>query len=315
MAASPFPEGPLNFALIGAAGFVAPRHMQAIRDTGHRLVAAVDPNDSVGSMDKYFPDAHFFTEIERFDRHLDKLRRGPNRIQCVSICSPNYLHDAHIRLALRLQAHAICEKPLVIKPWNLEQLEVLEQEYSRRVFTVLQLRLNPQVAKLREEVLAEPARKATVSLTYITRRGRWYDVSWKGSPERSGGLSMNIGVHFFDLLMWIFGRVERLEMHLSDPRRMAGLLELERAEVQWFLSVDGADLPAGGAQPAFRSLSVDGREIDLSEDFGSAHTKVYQEILAGRGPGVADIRPSIELVHAINTSPITVSPRRHHLLG
>ncbi|MBP7148671.1 MAG: Gfo/Idh/MocA family oxidoreductase [Acidobacteria bacterium] len=294
-----------NFALIGAAGFVAPRHMQAIRDSGNRLLAATDPNDSVGVLDRYFPEARFFTEIERFDRHLEKLRRRSEdeRVHYVSICTPNYLHDAHVRLALRVRADAICEKPLVISPWNLDQLLDLEREYGQRVYTVLQLRLHPAIAALKERLEREPpARKADVSLRYCTRRGRWYHVSWKGSADRSGGLAMNIGVHFFDLLIWLFGAVERSEVRQNQPDKMAGTIELKHAVVRWFLSVDGADLPPGyleAGRPAFRSITIDGQELEFSEGFTDLHTRVYEATLAGRGFSIEDARPSIELVHQI----------------
>jgi UDP-N-acetyl-2-amino-2-deoxyglucuronate dehydrogenase len=295
----------MNFALIGAAGFVAPRHLKAIHDTGHRLVAAVDPHDAAGILDSFFPEARFFTEIERFDRFLEKRRRGPKdeQIQFVGICSPNYLHDAHIRLALRAHAHAICEKPLVINPWNLEALQVLEQETGSRVHTVFQLRLHPALIALRDELAARPAGPpAEVELFYITRRGPWYDISWKGSEEKSGGVAMNIGIHFFDLLVWLFGPVQSSATHLRDPRRMAGRLDLERARVRWFLSVDGADLPAGYVETgrsAYRSLTIDGRELEFSEGFGDLHTSFYKEVLSGRGFGIEDARPAIELVYRI----------------
>ena len=256
-----------NFALTGAAGYVAPRHMKAIRDTGNRLVAAVDPHDAVGILDRYAFDVRFFTEIERFDRHLEKLRRGAegDRVHYVSICSPNYLHDAHIRLALRSGAHAICEKPLVINPWNMDALQELERETGGKVNTVLQLRLHPQLIALREQLAAESASvKHEVCLTYITARGRWYDVSWKGSEERSGGIVTNIGIHFFDLLLWLFGSIESCEVHVREERRIGGVLDLERARVSWFLSTDAADLPfapAPGVKTTFRSISVDGNEV------------------------------------------------------
>ncbi len=308
---------PQRFALVGVAGFVAPRHLQAIRDTGNDLVAAVDPNDSVGVLDSYFPDAKFFTEIERFDRHLEKLRRGspgehdPQKVDWVSVCSPNYLHDAHVRLALRVGANAICEKPLVISPWNLEPLQELETEYGRRVYTILQLRLQPTVAALKAKLAAErPAARRQVALSYVTRRGPWYHVSWKGSTERSGGLAMNIGIHFFDLLLWLFGPAEASAVHLATPRAMAGRLELEAAGVDWFLSIDEADLPAesrASGHHAFRSLTLDGQELELSQGFTDLHTRSYQEILAGRGFGIDDARPSVELVHQIRTA--EVQPR------
>lgn len=307
-----------NFAIIGVGGFVAPRHLKAIRDTGQYLVAAVDPFDSVGVIDSYFPDARFFTEIERFDRHLEKLRRAEpeSRVTWVSICSPNYLHDAHVRLALRLHANAICEKPLVISPWNLDQLAELEGEFGQRVYTVLQLRLHPDLAALKRSLDAQTHRgKAEVELTYITRRGSWYQASWKGQGEKSGGVAMNIGIHFFDLLLWLFGPVEHSAVHLSDPTRMAGRLELAHASVNWFLSVEERDLPAdrrASGQHAFRSLTLDGEEIEFSSGFSDLHTRVYEQTLAGRGFGIEDARPSIELVHQIRTAEVEAEPDRAH---
>jgi UDP-N-acetyl-2-amino-2-deoxyglucuronate dehydrogenase len=330
-----------NFALIGAAGFVAPRHLQAIRDTGGRLVAAADPHDSVGVLDRFFPEVRYFPEFERLDRHLEKLRRGPEsaRVHWVSICSPNYLHDAHVRLALRIGADAICEKPLVISPWNLDQLAALEAESGRRVYTVLQLRLHPAVEALRAKLDPSPlppsrngkgekessasvappllagegvggrgSLRHDVELTYVTGRGSWYLQSWKGDAERSGGVAMNIGVHFFDLLLWLFGPVRAAAVHDSGPTRMAGTLELERARVRWLLSVDFADLPAGagpGRPATHRVLAVDGEEIALSGGFEDLHTRVYAEILAGRGFGIEDARPSIELVHRLRQTEVT----------
>jgi UDP-N-acetyl-2-amino-2-deoxyglucuronate dehydrogenase len=298
-----------NFAMTGVAGFIAPRHLKAIRDTGNTLVAAVDPHDSVGLLDSYFPDARFFTEPERFERFLEKRRfqDADERVHYVSICSPNYLHDAHIRMALREKANAICEKPLVVNPWNLDPLAELEAETGSHIYTVLQLRLHPAMAALRQQV-AERQDKAQVVLTYVTRRGRWYDISWKGFEEKSGGVAMNIGIHFFDLLLWLFGPMQRSTLHLRDRRRMAGMLELERASVRWFLSVDWDDLPASHQQQgkyAFRSITVDGQEIEFSEGFGDLHTRVYEDILAGRGFGIADARPSIELVYAVRTGDVS----------
>ncbi len=297
-----------NFALLGAAGFVAPRHLKAIADTQNTLAAAADPHDSVGVLDRYFPNARFFTEIERFDRHLEKLRRKgeEERVHYVSICSPNYLHDAHVRLALRLNAHAICEKPLVISPWNLDQLAEIEAESQGRVFNTLQLRYHPTVMALKERFAQEQNREKTeVVLTYITRRGAWYHTSWKGDVQRSGGLGLNIGVHFFDLLISLFGSVQHSEVHLNEAARMSGALELEWARVRWFLSVDVNDLPhsvkeAGGY--AFRALTFDGQEIDLSSGFTDLHTEVYRQILKGNGPGIEDARPSCELVYKIRNS-------------
>ena len=264
----------------------------------------------------------FFTEIERFDRHLEKLRRGPEpqRVEYVSICSPNYLHDAHIRLALRVGADVVCEKPLVINPWNLDALQELEQETGRRVHTVLQLRLHPQLIALRERLQREPAsRQHEVCLTYITARGRWYDTSWKGSDERSGGIVTNIGIHFFDLLVWLFGDVVECEVHVRDQRRIAGFLELARARVRWLLSTDAADLPFApepGVKTTFRLISVDAVEVEFSEGFADLHTRVYEEVLAGRGFGIDDSRPSIALSHRIRQTTATFNPpHAHPMLG
>ena len=297
-----------NFALIGVAGFIAPKHLKAIRDTGNQLAAAMDPHDSVGILDSYFPETRFFTEFERFDRFLEKQRRQKDTkpVEFLSICSPNYLHDAHVRLALRVQANAICEKPLVINPWNLEQLCELEQEYQRRIYTVLQLRLHPAVQALKRSLQAEANRsRREVCLTYITRRGAWYHHSWKGAEEKSGGLVMNIGIHFFDLLLWLFGPVQRSLLHQATPSRLAGYLELEGARVRWFLSLDVNDLPAevrkkGGY--AHRSITIDGQELDLSAGFTDLHTQVYRDILAGGGFGIEDARPAIDLVHMVRYS-------------
>ena len=307
-----------NFALTGVAGFVAPRHLQAIRDTGNRLVAAVDPHDAVGVLDRYSFNVRFFTEFERFDRHLEKLRRGPEheRVQYLSICSPNYLHDAHIRLALRIGADVICEKPLVINPWNLDALEELERETGRRVSTVLQLRVHPDLIALKQRLAAErTAGGHDVCLTYVTARGPWYDVSWKGSDERSGGLVTNIGIHFFDLLIWLFGRVGDCRVHLREPRRVGGFIELERARVRWYLSANHADLPfepKPGIKTTFRSITVDGHEIEFSEGFADLHTRIYEDVLAGRGFGIPDARPSIELTHRIKTVPISAADVERH---
>lgn len=300
-----------NFAVTGVAGFVAPRHLQAIRDTGNRLVAALDPHDSVGLLDQYSVDVPYFSEFERFDRHLEKLNRkgDSERAHYVSICSPNYLHDAHVRLALRVGAHALCEKPLVINPWNLDALQELDQAGGgRRVLTVLQLRLHPSLIELKQRIDSEPHSRHHVGLTYITFRGPWYQYSWKGDPERSGGLATNIGIHFFDLVIWLFGPAQRFEVHTSSDRRMAGYLELKRADVTWFLSVDHRDLPFAvqpGRRSTFRSITVDGDEIEFSGGFTDLHTRVYEETLAGRGFGIDDARPSIELVHGIRTAKVS----------
>jgi UDP-N-acetyl-2-amino-2-deoxyglucuronate dehydrogenase len=300
-----------NFAAIGVGGYIAPRHLKAIRDTGGRLVAAVDKNDSVGLLDQFDFGVRFFTEIERFDRHLEKLRRGPQegQVHYVSICSPNYLHDAHCRLALRVGAHAICEKPLVVNPWNLDALKEIEHETGGRISTVLQLRVHPLLLKVRENLKSNSTtQQHDVCLTYITARGKWYHTSWKGSEEKSGGVAMNIGVHFFDLLIWLFGSIADNRVHHADRERMSGFLELERARVRWFLSLDPADLPfpvEAGKKSTYRSITIDGQELEFTEGFGDLHTKIYEEVLAGRGFGIEETRPSIELVYRIRTA-ITV---------
>ena len=293
-----------NFAVTGVAGYIAPRHLQAIKDTGNRLVAAVDPHDSVGILDRYFFDVAFFREFERFDRHVEKLRRSKSdyKVDYVSICSPNYLHDAHIRFALREQADAICEKPLVLNPWNCDALQELEQESGKRIYTVLQLRLHPAVLALKEKFSASAfdGRKHQVTLKYIAGRGKWYLYSWKGNVEQSGGLATNIGVHFFDMLMWVFGGVENSEICISEPTRMTGELELERACVKWELAINKDYLPpacADTGQTTYRSIAVDGEEVEFSDGFTDLHTRVYEDILSGGGFGVEDARPSIELVH------------------
>lgn len=298
-----------NFAVIGVGGYIAPRHLRAIKDTGNRLVAAVDPKDSVGILDQYSYDVKFFTEIERFDRHLEKLRRGSDteRIHFVSICSPNYLHDAHCRLALRVGADVICEKPLVINPWNLDALEEIEAETKHRIFTVLQLRVHPSLVQLRESLVASNAIH-DVELTYITSRGPWYQVSWKGDHDKSGGVATNIGIHLFDLLMWLFGSVNGIKVYHKDDERMSGFIELERARVRWFLSVDKNDLPEQAntnGKTTYRSITVDGKEIEFSEGFTDLHTKVYEETLAGRGFGIKEARPSVQLTHDIRQSPLS----------
>lgn len=271
-------------------------------------MAAVDPHDAVGVVDGYFPEAAFFTEVERFDRHLEKLRRGPeaDRVDVVSVCSPNHLHDAHVRLALRVGADAICEKPLVLNPWNLDPLEELEAESGRRVWTVLQLRVHPDLLALKARLDAEPARRRTVRLTYVTGRGTWYRYSWKGDPAKSGGVATAIGVHLFDLLLWLFGSVEGVAVHVREADRAAGTLALVGADVEWLLSIDPADLPevARGAQTTFREITVDGEAVEFSGGFTDLHTRVYEEALAGRGVGIAGARPAIELVHAIRTAPV-----------
>lgn len=295
-----------RFALIGAAGYVAPRHLRAIRDTGNQLVAACDPRDSVGILDSFFPDAHFFTEFERFDRHVDKLRRrgAEQRIEWFSICSPNYLHDAHVRFALRSGANVVCEKPLVLNPWNLDGLRDLERETGGRVCCVLQLRLHPVLAALRESIRASARLDREVSLIYVTPRGRWYHNSWKGDEARSGGLATNIGIHFFDLLLWLFGAVEDCHIAQREPQRVCGLLELERARVRWYLSIDGEDCARlGRERGAFRLLEIDGQQVDFSEGFVDLHTESYRHALGAGGFGIDTVEPSITLAHRIRSAP------------
>ena len=309
-----------KFALIGAAGYIAPRHMRAIKDTGNDLLAALDKNDSVGVIDSYFPGAHFFTEFERFDRYLEKQRReNGNKIDYVSICSPNYLHDAHIRFALRIDAHAICEKPVVLNPWNVEALQEIEKEQGRRVNVILQLRLHPALGALKQKIEAEPAeRKYDVDLTYITPRGRWYLVSWKGDPEKSGGVATNIGVHFFDMLQWVFGPVQYNIVHVEEPLKAGGFLELRKARVRWFLSLDKEDLPRAPGQegPAtYRSITVNGEAIEFTEGFTDLHTRSYEAILADRGFGLQDAKPAVDIVSNIRRSrPIGLQGDYHPML-
>ena len=306
-----------NFAITGVAGYIAPRHLKAIKETGNRLLAAIDPHDSAGILDSFFPGASFFTEFERFDRHLEKLRTGPreNHINYLSICSPNHLHDAHIRLALRIGADAICEKPLVINPWNLDALQKLEEETGFNIYTVLQLRLHPSLIELKSR-LKKNKQKTNVVLTYITSRGIWYNYSWKGIEEKSGGIAANIGIHFFDLLIWLFGNVQKNEVHLYEKKRAGGFLELENANVQWFLSIEKDDLPAGILEkgiPMHRSITLDGEEINFSTGFTELHTKIYEEVLMGKGFKINDARSSIELVHKIRNSNITNSGQVHYI--
>jgi UDP-N-acetyl-2-amino-2-deoxyglucuronate dehydrogenase len=292
-----------TFALIGAAGFVAPRHLKAIKDVGGTLVAAVDPRDSVGILDSYFPEAHFFVEFERFDRHLDKMRRRGEGVPYVSVCSPNYLHDAHVRFALRSGADCICEKPLVLNPWNLDGLREIEADTGRRVFTILQLRLHPAIQALKAAVEAEPHRIHDVDMTYITSRGRWYHVSWKGDDEKSGGVATNIGVHFFDMLTHIFGPVTTSIVHVATRQQIAGYLECRSARVRWFLSVDSTDLPlhVPVGRATYRSITIDDEEIEFSEGFTDLHSLSYQAVLNGNGFGIDDVRPSIEVVSRLRS--------------
>ncbi len=288
------------FALVGAAGYIAPRHMHAIKAVGGKLAVAFDPKDLVGIIDNYFPEAHFFTEFERFDRHIDKMRRRGEGVDQIAICSPNYLHDAHCRMALRSQADAICEKPLVLNPWNLDGLAELEQSSGRRISTILQLRLHPAIENLRKTISAAPNNEFAVDLTYITARGRWYLVSWKGDETKSGGIASNIGVHFFDMLVHVFGCASSNIVHLRDAQRASGFLVCGRANVRWFLSVDPKDLPAGAeGKRTFRSITVDGEDIDFSDGFADLHVRSYEQILAGDGFGLDTVRPAIEITSAI----------------
>ncbi len=311
-----------NFALIGAAGYVAPRHMKAIKGTGNELVAALDPSDSVGVIDSYFPDAHFFTEFERFDRHIDKLRRNNSgrTVHYVSICSPNYLHDSHMRFALRSKADAICEKPLVLNPWNIDGLVAMEKDTARKVNTILQLRLHPAIIALRDKVEAESAsQKHEVDLTYITSRGRWYLTSWKGDVKKSGGIATNIGVHFYDMLHFIFGDLQENIVHYVSQEKAAGYLEYENARVRWFLSVDYTDVPEEAkaqGQRTYRSITVDGNEIEFSGGFTDLHTRSYEEILAGNGFGLEENRVAVQTVADIrNMEPRGLVGDYHPFLG
>lgn len=309
-----------KFALIGVGGYIAPRHMNAIMETGNVLVAALDPNDSVGVIDSYFPEADFFTEFERFDRHLEKLRREKNqRVDYVSICSPNYLHDAHIRFALRIGADAICEKPIALNPWNIDALAEIARETGRAVHAILQLRLHPAISCLKARIDEMPkGKKYDIDLAYITARGRWYMISWKGNNAKSGGIATNIGIHFFDMLQWIFGEVNSNIVHVNEPTRSAGFLELEHARVRWFLSTNRDDFPQEaerGKSEAYRSIVVNGNEIDFSSGFTDLHTKSYQEILSGNGFTMQDARPAVEIVSTIRqATPIGLHGDYHPLL-
>ena len=295
-----------RFALIGAAGYIAPRHLKAIKDTGNVLVAAFDPYDGVGIMDSHFPDADFFTEFERFDRHIDKLRREGNPIDIVSICSPNYLHDAHIRFALKSGCDVICEKPLVLNPWNVDALMEIENETGKNAYTILQLRLHPNIIALRERVLNSPKDKIfNIDLKYITSRGKWYHHSWKGDIDKSGGIATNIGVHFFDMLTWIFGDIIENKVSIHKDDTAAGFLHLEKAKVNWFLSIDYNQIPEEvklQGKRTYRTLQMEGEEIEFSDGFTELHTESYKEILAGRGFPISVSKKAIEIVHGIRPS-------------
>lgn len=307
-----------DFALIGAAGYIAPRHLKAIKVTGNNLVAAYDPFDSVGIMDSYFPEADFFIEFERFDRHIDKLRRKGRKIDFVSVCSPNYLHDSHIRFGLRSQADVICEKPIVLNPWNIDALEEIEKESGKHIYTILQLRLHPSIIALREKVLNGPEDKIyNVDLTYLTSRGHWYYTSWKGDINRSGGIATNIGVHFYDMLTWIFGGVKKNTVNIHTADRAAGFLELERANVRWFLSINYETIPEEikvQGKRTYRSIQIEGEELEFSEGFTELHNLSYERILAGKGFSIKDTKKAIEIVHDIrHANPIGLKGEYHPL--
>ncbi|MBP7432590.1 Gfo/Idh/MocA family oxidoreductase [bacterium] len=308
-----------NFALIGAAGYIAPRHMKAIKETGNDLLAMLDPNDSIGIIDSYFPEAEFFVEFERFDRHIDKLRRRENRIDYVSIASPNYLHDAHIRLALRNMSDAICEKPLVLNPWTVDNLKIIEKETGHHVNTILQLRLHPTIAALKKKIDEDPSDKVyDVDLTYITSRGRWYDVSWKGDMSKSGGMATNIGTHFFDMLQWIFGYVQKNIVNVQERDVAAGFMQFEKARVRWFLSINENMLPKQAIEKGkktFRCITIDGEELEFSEGFTDLHTVSYQKILAKEGFSLEDSRTAVEIAFNIrNACPVGLRGDYHPFL-
>ncbi|MCP1198067.1 Gfo/Idh/MocA family protein [Notoacmeibacter sp. MSK16QG-6] len=304
-----------RFALIGAAGYIAPRHMVAIRETCNDLVAAIDPNDSVGIIDSHFPEADFFTEFERFDRHIDKLRRSGKGVDYVAIASPNYLHDSHMRFALRSGGDAICEKPLVLNPWNIDGLKEIEADTGGKINTILQLRLHPSIIALREQVQSgDPSKKYDVDLTYITSRGHWYLQSWKGNTEKSGGIATNIGVHFYDMLHFVFGAVQQSVVHLATPTKAAGYLEYERARVRWFLSIDVNDIPdaeRAKGKRTFRAITADGDNIEFSDGFTDLHTRSYEEILGGRGFGLEENRVAIETVARIRNATTVTGGEQH----
>lgn len=312
-------DAPKNFGIIGVAGYIAVRHLHAIKETGNNLLASLDKFDSVGRIDSYFPESDFFVEFERFDRHFDKLKRNGTKIDYVSICSPNYLHDSHIRFALRHNADAICEKPIVLNPWNIDALQEIEKETGKKIFTVLQLRLHPKIMELKEMIRNGPSDKIyDIDMSYITSRGNWYNISWKGDLQKSGGVATNIGIHFFDMLIWIFGKPEKNVVHLSEINKAAGYLELENARVRWFMSLDSDDVPAEvmkTGKRTFRSIKVDGKEIEFSEGFTDLHTQTYSKILDGKGFGLNEARQSVETVYTIrNSKPVGLLGDYHPIL-
>jgi UDP-N-acetyl-2-amino-2-deoxyglucuronate dehydrogenase len=304
-----------NFALIGAAGYIAPRHLKAIKDTNNTLIAALDKFDSVGIMDSYFPKADFFVEFERFDRHIEKLRRNGTQLDYISICTPNYLHDAHIRMALRSGADAICEKPLVLNPWNVDALLAIEKESGKKIHTILQLRLHPSIIALKKKIDAGASdTKYDVDLTYITSRGKWYDISWKGDESKSGGIATNIGIHFFDMLSWLFGDVQENVVHLREKDKSAGYLEFEKARVRWYLSIDENSLPKQireKGQRTYRSITINNEELEFSTGFTELHTESYQQILKGEGFGLNDAKESIKIAQKIRNNAITIKKDKH----
>jgi UDP-N-acetyl-2-amino-2-deoxyglucuronate dehydrogenase len=307
-----------NFVLIGAGGYIAPRHMKAIKETGNNLLSALDKHDSVGILDSYFPDAEFFTEFERFDRHVEKLKRQGTLTDYVSVCSPNYLHDSHIRFGFRIGADVVCEKPLVLNPWNIEALGEIEKETGKRVFNILQLRLHPKIIELRQKVQSQANKIFDIDLTYITSRGNWYFTSWKGDSSKSGGISTNIGVHFFDMLTWIFGGVKKNVVHLLEPDKASGYLELGKARVRWFLSVDINTIPSAirnAGKKTYRSLLIDGEEFEFSEGFTDLHTRSYEEILKNNGFPLTEVIPCIQIVHEIRNAKITGKAGDYHPLA
>ena len=304
-----------NFALMGAAGYIAPRHLKAIKETNNNLIAALDKFDSVGVMDRFFPNADFFVEFERFDRHIEKLRRNGVPLDFVSICTPNYLHDAHIRMALRSGADAICEKPLVLNPWNVDALMDIQKESGRKIHTILQLRLHPSIIALKKKIAAGDSNtKYDVDLTYITSRGKWYDISWKGDPSKSGGIATNIGIHFFDMLAWLFGNVQENTVHLREKDKSAGYLEFEKARVRWYLSIDENALPnriSQLGQRTYRSITINGEELEFSSGFTELHTDSYRQILNGEGFGLDDAKESIKIAQKIRNNVILTKGEKH----
>lgn len=307
-----------NFAMIGVAGYIAPRHLKAIKGTNNNLLCALDKFDSVGIMDSYFPNADFFTEFERFDRHVEKLRRNGKGLDYVSICTPNYLHDAHIRMALRSGAHAICEKPLVLNPWNVEALMDIEKESGKKINTILQLRLHPSIIALKNKIDQNTsATKYDVDLTYITSRGKWYDISWKGDESKSGGIATNIGIHFFDMLSWIFGDVQESMVHVREKDKSSGYLEFENARVRWFLSIDENSLPKEIkeiGQKTYRSITINDEALEFSSGFTELHTESYKSILKGEGFGLLDAKSSIDIVYDIRNDALKNNGEKHPFL-